>query len=108
MDKTSSVAAPIILLIMLEPHMSASMVIIGIVGIMMVIAGCKMWQMIVPGCAVGIPALIALIIFEPYRLKRVTTFLNPWSDAKGDGWQVIQSLYAIGSRGIVWSWTWSK
>lgn len=66
--------------------------------------------MIVPGCAVGIPALIALIIFEPYRLKRVTTFLNPWSDAKGDGWQVIQegSLYAIGSRGIVWSWTWSK
>ena len=100
--------APIILLIMLEPHMSASMVIIGIVCVMMVIAGCKMWQMIVPGCAVGIPALIALIIFEPYRLKRVTTFLNPWSDAKGDGWQVIQSLYAIGSRWIIWSGTWSK
>ena len=80
--------------------MSASMVIIGIVCVMMVIAGCKMWQMIVPGCAVGIPALIALIIFEPYRLKRVTTFLNPWSDAKGDGWQVIQSLYAIGSGGL--------
>lgn len=100
--------APIILLIMLEPHMSASMVIIGIVCVMMVIAGCKMWQMIVPGCAVGIPALIALIIFESYRLKRVTTFLNPWSDAKGDGWQVIQSLYAIGSRWIIWSGTWSK
>ena len=100
--------APIILLIMLEPHMSASMVIIGIVGIMMVIAGCKMWQMVVPGCAVGVPALIALIIFEPYRLKRVTTFLNPWSDAKGDGWQVIQSLYAIGSRRIIWNWFRSK
>ena len=84
------------------------MVIIGIVGIMMVIAGCKMWQMVVPGCAIGVPALTALIIFEPYRLKRVTTFLNPWSDAKGDGWQVIQSLYAIGSRWIIWSWTWSK
>ena len=95
--------APIILLIMLEPHMSASMVIIGIVGVMMIIAGCKMWQMVLPGCAIGIPALIALIIFEPYRLKRVTTFLNPWSDAKGDGWQVIQSLYAIGSRGTIWS-----
>lgn len=100
--------APIILLIMLEPHMSASMVIIGIVGIMMIIAGCKMWQMVVPGCAIGIPALIALIIFEPYRLKRVTTFLNPWSDARGDGWQVIQSLYAIGSRRTVWSRTWSE
>ena len=100
--------APIILLIMLEPHMSASMVIIGIVGIMMIIAGCKMWQMVVPGCAIGIPALIALIIFEPYRLKRVTTFLNPWSDARGDGWQIIQSLYAIGSRRIVWSRPWSE
>lgn len=100
--------APIILLIMLEPHMSASMVIIGIVGIMMVIAGCKMWQMVVPGCAVGIPALIALIILEPYRMKRVTTFLNPWSDAQKDGWQVIQSLYAIGSRRLIWSWIRAK
>ena len=90
--------APIILLIMLEPHMSASMVIIGIVGIMMVIAG----------CAVGIPALIALIILEPYRMKRVTTFLNPWSDAQKDGWQVIQSLYAIGSRRFIWSWIRAK
>ncbi len=40
--------APIILLIMLEPHMSASVVIIGIIGIMMIVAGCKMWQMIIP------------------------------------------------------------
>ena len=37
---------------------------------------------------------------EPYRLSRVTTFLNPWSDELGEGWQVIQSLYAIGSGGI--------
>lgn len=99
---------PIILLIMLEPHMSASMVIIGIVVVMMIIAGCKMWQMVVPGAAIGLPAIIALIIFEPYRLKRVTTFLNPWSDAQGDGWQVIQSLYAIGSRRTIWSRTWPK
>ena len=38
----------------------------------------------------------------PYRLSRVTTFLNPWSDELGEGWQVIQSLYAIGSRRIIW------
>ncbi len=99
---------PIIVLIMLEPHMSASIVMIGIVGIMMIIAGCKMWQMIVPGLAVGIPTVIAVIIAAPYRLSRVTTFLDPWSDAKGEGWQVIQSLYAIGSRRIIWSRTWSK
>ena len=48
----------------------------------------------------GIPALIGLIILEPYRLKRVITFLDPWQDKLGDGWQVIQSLYAIGSGGL--------
>ena len=100
--------APIIALIMLEPHMSASMVIMGIVVVMMIIAGCKIWQMVVPGAVIGIPAIIALIIFEPYRLKRVTTFLNPWSDAQRDGWQVIQSLYAIGSGGLFGARTWSK
>ena len=93
---------PIIVLIMLEPHMSASLVITGIVVIMMIMAGCKMWQMIIPGIAVGVPAVIALIIVAPYRLSRVTTFLNPWSDELRDGWQVIQSLYAIGSRRIIW------
>lgn len=100
--------APIIVLIMLEPHMSASIVIMGIVVVMMIMAGCKMWQMLAPGLGLGVPALIALIIFEPYRMKRVTTFLNPWSYARGDGWQVIQSLYAIGSRRFIWSRTWSK
>lgn len=100
--------APIIILIMLEPHMSASMVIIGIVAVMMIIAGCKMWQMIIPGLAAGVPSIIALILIAPYRLKRVTTFLNPWSDAQDEGWQVIQSLYAIGSRRIIWSRARSK
>ena len=43
---------------------------------------------------------IFAIVKEPYRLKRVITFLDPWKDATGDGWQVIQSLYAIGSGGL--------
>ena len=49
---------------------------------------------------VGIPGIILLIIKEPYRLQRVITFFNPWQDASGSGWQVIQSLYAIGSGGL--------
>lgn len=43
---------------------------------------------------------MGLIIFSPYRLQRVVTFLDPWKDKAGDGWQVIQSLYAIGSGGL--------
>ena len=57
-------------------------------------------QMIIPGLVLGIPTLIGIIILEPYRLSRVTTFVNPWSDELGKGWQVIQSLYAIGSGGL--------
>ena len=92
--------APIIGLLLLEPHFSASIVIIGICSIMMIMAGCKFWHFLVTGGLVGILAIILLIILEPYRLQRVTTFLDPWKDATGDGWQVIQSLYAIGSGGL--------
>ena len=92
--------APIIGLLLLQPHFSASIVIIGICCIMMIMAGCKFWQFVATGGIVGIPAMIFLIIKEPYRLQRVVTFLDPWKDATGDGWQVIQSLYAIGSGGL--------
>ena len=92
--------APIIGLLLLEPHFSASIVIIGICSIMMIMAGCKFWHFAATGGLVGIPAMILLIIKEPYRLQRVVTFLDPWKDATGDGWQVIQSLYAIGSGGL--------
>ena len=92
--------APIIVLLLLEPHFSASVVIIGICSVMMIMAGCKFWHFLATGVVGGIPALIFLIIKEPYRLQRVITFLDPWKDATGDGWQVIQSLYAIGSGGL--------
>ena len=92
--------APIIATLLLEPHFSASIVIIGICSVMMIMAGCKFWHFLVTGVTVGIPGIIGLILIEPYRLTRVITFLDPWKDATGTGWQVIQSLYAIGSGGI--------
>ena len=76
---------PIIALLMLQPHFSASMVIITIVAVMMILAGCKFWHFLATGGAVGIPGMIGLIILEPYRLARVTTFLDPWKDATGAG-----------------------
>lgn len=86
-------------LLLLEPHMSAAMIIIIVGSIMMVIAGCKIKHFAFSALA-GIPAIIGMILVAPYRLKRVTTFLNPWSDPKDEGWQIIQSLYAIGSGGL--------
>lgn len=92
--------APIIGLLLLQPHFSASIVIIAIIAVMMILAGCKLWHFLAVGGGLGIPGLVGLIILEPYRLARVTTFLDPWKDATGAGWQVIQSLYAIGSGGL--------
>ena len=91
---------PIIGLLLIEPHFSASIVIVAIVSVMMIMAGCKFWHFIATGGTVGVMGVIALIVKEPYRLQRVVTFLDPWKDATGNGWQVIQSLYAIGSGGL--------
>lgn len=98
--KSMILLAPIIGLLLLEPHFSASIVIIGICSIMMIMAGCKLKHFLLTGGIVGVPALIFLIIKEPYRLQRVVTFLDPWKYATDEGWQVIQSLYAIGSGGL--------
>lgn len=91
---------PIIALLLLQPHFSASVVIIGVCATMMIVAGCKFGHFVATGGTVGVPAIVALIIKAPYRLARVTTFIDPWQDATGKGWQVIQSLYAIGSGGL--------
>lgn len=92
--------APIACLLLLEPHMSATLVISGICLVMMIVAGCKFSQLFVSGLIIGVPVIGVLIVKSSYRLKRVVTFLDPWQDKLGDGWQVIQSLYAIGSGGL--------
>ena len=66
----------------------------------MIVAGCKFKHFALTGLGVGAPGLALLIAIEPYRLKRFVTFMNPWQDIRGDGWQVVQSLYAIGSGGL--------
>lgn len=101
--KHLAMLVPIIGFLIVEPHVSASIVIIGICGTMMCLAGCKLWQIIIPGTAIGIPFLLIGILKIPkfaHALKRITTFMDPWKDKLGDGWQVIQSLYAIGSGGL--------
>ena len=101
---------PIIILLLLEPHVSTSMVIIITCTIMVIMAGCKFWQIALTGAvAGGIVGTIATILYFvsekfqgrfQYVVTRIVTFIDPWKDAKGDGWQVIQSLYAIGSGGL--------
>ena len=49
---------------------------------------------------VGLLGIVGLIIIAPYRMARIVSFLNPWTDPLGSGFQIIQSLYAIGPGGL--------
>ena len=88
------------LLILLQPDFGTGMVIvISLIGLLF-ISGSKLGIFIKLGI-VGILGIIGLIIIAPYRLKRITSYLNPWSDPLGSGFQIIQSLYAIGPGGLL-------
>ena len=101
---------PIIGLLLLEPHVSTSAVIIIVCCVMMIVAGCKFWQFFLTGITVGgIGGSLATILYFAnetfreyfqYAVTRIETFLDPWKNTTGSGWQVIQSLYAIGSGGL--------
>ena len=100
------VAPIIVILVFVQSHLSASVIIIMIVVILMLMAGTKMKYFITVGAPIagigGIALYILAKYFESgaYRLARITSFMDPWADPTGKGWQVIQSLYAIGSGGL--------
>lgn len=88
-------------LIMMQPNMSTAITVIMIIVLMMFVAGLHMGWFVGFGAA-GIVGVAALIFMDDggYRLKRVTSFLDPFEDALGTGFQVVQSLLALGSGGL--------
>lgn len=89
----------IFLLILAEKDFGTS-VAVGLNAVVMLFAaGASMWHLSLIAVAAG-PALALLIKLEPYRMRRITAFLNPWADPLDSGWNIIQSLYAIGSGGL--------
>ena len=85
-------------LIILEPNMSITMCV-GILLIGLLYAAGVKWRSIALLLVPIIAAVPLLIIVEPYRLKRLSAFINPWASPKGEGYQLLQSLYALGSGG---------
>ena len=88
------------LLIMLEPDFGTAMVIVITLVSILFISGVKLSFFIKIGI-VGLLGIVALIIVAPYRMLRIVSFLNPWVDPLGSGYQIIQSLYAIGPGGLL-------
>lgn len=86
-------------LLILEPHFSASVIIIGIGGIMMFLGGVRLgWFIAAIGAA--LTGLIVLLSFFPYASSRISTWRDPFSSASDEGYQIVQSLYSIGSGGL--------
>ena len=82
-------------LIMLQPDFGTGVVLVGTCVLMIYIAGARLSYFMYLGI-IGLIGFSLLIISAPYRISRITAFLNPWDDPLGDGFQIIQSLYAIG------------
>ena len=86
-------------LIMLQPDFgTGTIIVMSIIGLLFV-GGVNFKYFIRLGI-VGAVGIVGLILAAPYRLSRILSFLNPWSDPLGSGFQIIQSLYAIGPGGL--------
>ncbi|WP_018753253.1 stage V sporulation protein E [Paenibacillus sanguinis] len=86
-------------LIMLQPDLGTGTVMLGASLFIVFTAGARI-RHLAGLAAVGVLGFAGLIIAAPYRLQRITAFLDPWSDPLGAGYQIIQSLYAIGPGGL--------
>lgn len=87
-------------LIMLQPDFGTGVVIVISIVALLFVSGVKMNFFIKIGL-LGLVGVVVLIIIAPYRMERIISFLNPWSDPLGSGFQIIQSMYAIGPGGLL-------
>lgn len=86
-------------LIIKQPNLSTAITISLLIVTMVFVAGARLTHLFGLGL-LGAAAVVAAIILEPYRMKRFMTFLDPFKDPQGDGYQVVQSLYALGTGGL--------
>ena len=86
-------------LILLEPDFGTSVIVVLIAASIVFAAGLPARMVAAFGALIAALGTVALVI-EPYRVRRLLAFLNPWEDPQKDGYQLIQSLYAVGSGGI--------
>ena len=87
-------------LIMLQPDLGTGLILVMSIISLLFISGVNM-KFFIAGGVIGLIGVVILIIIAPYRMDRITSFINPWKDPLGTGFQIIQSLYAIGPGGLL-------
>ncbi len=86
-------------LVLLEPDFGTGVSMVGTAMVMLFACGARISHLVIL-TLLSIPLLGVLIWLEPYRLERILSFLDPWADPMNTGWNIIQSLLAIGSGGL--------
>jgi cell division protein FtsW len=87
------------LLVVVEPDLGSAVVPVVVAGVMIFIAGLR-WRYLMGFAGFGALAFAAAVLAEPYRLARITNFIDPWSDPIDKGYQLCQSLIAFGNGGL--------
>ena len=95
----AGILALIVGLLVLEPHFSAAVIILAIGGAMLFLGGARLYWFVGVG-VLGLAGLGVVMTFFPYASGRVATWLDPFANTSGDGYQIVQSLYSIGSGGL--------
>jgi len=89
----------LVALILPEPDFGTSMSLLLIAAVMVFAAGLD-YRYIIGATLVALPAVYMVVMGSPYRRRRTLSFLNPWDDPLGDGFQIVQSIIAIGTGGV--------
>lgn len=92
-------AVAIAIPLLLQPHLSATIIVLALIFVMMLLSGVKSGYLWTGSGLVGI-AMFFIMQFTSHGKARINTWLHPENDIRGDGWQPLQSLYAIGSGGL--------
>jgi cell division protein FtsW len=93
------VAGVVFGLIVLQPNLSTAGSILMLTLVMLFVGGANLWHLSAL-IAAGAAGAVGLVMMAEYRMKRFFAFRDPWADPLGDGWQLIQSLYSLGSGGL--------
>jgi cell division protein FtsW len=92
--------SPLIGFMVIQKDFGTTVILMGLTGVLLVVAGLQ-WRWVVAGGAGAAAALAGLIAIEPYRIKRITSFLDPFADPDGAGYQVVQGWIALSTGGLM-------
>jgi cell division protein FtsW len=93
------IVGSLVALILLEPDFGTAVSLLAVISVMIFAAGIS-YRYLLGAALLALPALYVILMQADYRRRRLLTFMDPWADPLGDGFQIIQSLIAVGTGGV--------